>query len=413
MSEGLGGYGRLLADPAARWFSTAGLLGRMQISMTGLSTVLLISIVTGSFTRAGLVTAAATLTGAAITPFWGRSIDRIGQARVLVLTALLFTLGAGVLIVTVLERWPLWTTLAAAVLSGTGISQAGNAVRARWAHRLSDPAQRDVAFALEAVVDELIFITGPLLVTFACTTVHPALGLVIAAALTLGGSVWLASQRRTEPPVHQVGADELRERLPGRRLAPVVVCCLALGVVFGGMEVAIVAYAGERGILSGTGLFTMAWALGSLVAGAVTGGIAWKAPPGRRFRIGTLALAVSLAPLPFLSWPGVSPWVMGVVLVLSGFAIAPTLIASVAVVQGGVPASRLTEALGWTQTGLAAGIAVGGAVVGRTVDVWHAFGAFVALALAGVVLVAGSLSVPAAGRPSADEPAVAPEPEPS
>ncbi|WP_220484039.1 hypothetical protein, partial [Microlunatus kandeliicorticis] len=62
---------------------------------------------------------------------------------------------------------------------------------------------------------------------------------------------------------------------------------------------------------------------------------------------------------------------------------------------------------------LAAGIAVGGAVVGRTVDVWHAFGAFVALALAGVVLVAGSLSVPAAGRPSADEPAVAPEPEPS
>ena len=107
MVAGLGAYGRVLADPSARAFSFAGLIARLPLSMTGLGIVLLISIVTGSFGRAGLVTAVGTIAGAVAAPAWGRLIDRVGQARVLVTATLINNASLAVLIISVLQDWPL------------------------------------------------------------------------------------------------------------------------------------------------------------------------------------------------------------------------------------------------------------------------------------------------------------------
>ena len=92
----------------------------------------------------------------------------------------------------------------------------------------------------------------------------------------------------------------------------------------------------------------MVWAFGSLLAGVVTGGIAWRAAPATRFRIGATALAAVAAAAAVRRQPA-SP--VAVLLLVSGLAIAPTLIASVAVIEASVPQSRLTEALSWTITG--------------------------------------------------------------
>ncbi len=54
MAVGLGAYRQVLSDPQARAFSIAGVIARMPLSMTGLGIVLLISLETGSFGRAGL-----------------------------------------------------------------------------------------------------------------------------------------------------------------------------------------------------------------------------------------------------------------------------------------------------------------------------------------------------------------------
>jgi MFS family permease len=128
-------------------------------------------------------------------------------------------------------------------------------------------------------------------------------------------------------------------------------------MVFGGMEVNVVAFAKEAGVLRYAGLILMAWAFGSLVAGAVSGAITWRASPAKRFRVGASLLALSLLPLPFVG----HPVVLALLLTLSGIAIAPTLIASVAVTQSSVDQNRLTEALAWISTGMAAGVAIGAA----------------------------------------------------
>jgi predicted MFS family arabinose efflux permease len=163
----------------------------------------------------------------------------------------------------------------------------------------------------------------------------------------------------------------------------------ALGMVFGGMEVNVVAFAKEAGVLPYAGLILIAWSFGSLVAGAVTGAIIWRTSPARRFRVGATVLALSLLPLPFVDHPlGVA-----LLLILSGMAIAPTLIASVGVIQSAVDQSRLTEALAWNSTGMVAGVAVGAAAVGFVIDSSGAQAGFVAVAIAGLMLTVSALFV--------------------
>lgn len=388
-----GAYGEVLADPVARRFTFAGLLARLPLSMTGLGIVLLISLTTGSFGRAGLVTACATLTAAVVLPWWGRRIDRIGQARVLTVAAILAAVGLTAVTLTVLFGLPLWLTCLAAVVAGLGATSAGSAVRARWTYRLrdADPRLLNTAYALEAVFDEVVFIVGPVLVTFLATTLHPAFALGVVVVLGLVGALTLAVQRGSEPPLTRASAEAHRTagRLSLGFLVPIMIACAALGALFGGMEVVVVAFAREHGILPYSGTILMVWATGSLIAGVIAGTIHWKASPERRFRIGAVLLAASVVPLLFVD----HPVAVAGLLLLSGLAVAPTLIASVALTQSRVPAARLTEALGWTSMGMATGVALGAAVLGRVIDTYGAAGGFTAMVGVALLLVGSVMAI--------------------
>jgi MFS family permease len=403
MAAGLGAYRQVLSDARVRAYTLAGFVARLPLSMTGMGIVLLVSLETGSFGRAGLVTGVATVVGAATAPVWGRIIDRVGQARVLVLAGMIQNLGLALLIASVWLGAPFPVTLATAVAVGAGFSLAGSCVRARWSHRLGKSPLLDTAFAVEAVLDEVVFVVGPVLVTFLATTFHPTVGLGVSAVIGLTGALTLAAQRSTQPPIVPRAAHEAHNhRLPVRFLLPVTLACGALGVIFGGMEVAVVAFATKSRVLPYTGTILMCWAAGSLLAGLVTGTISWRVMPARRLRVGSGGLALSLVPLPFVDRPAV----LAGLLALSGMAIAPTLIASVAATQQAVPASRLTEALSWNSTGIAAGLALGAAVVGQLVDYGGAQAGFVGVVGAGVALMIGAAFV-RSHRPA--EPSVSPD----
>jgi MFS family permease len=337
----------------------------MPLSMTGLGIVLLVSAQTGSFGRAGLIVAASTVTGAVTQPWWGRLIDRLGQARVLVTAGLVCNVSLSLLVTSVLLDLPLLVALAAAVGTGAGFTSAGSCVRSRWSYRLDGSPLLGTAFALETVVDECVYIIGPVLVTVLATVVHPAAGLAVCVLLGLAGALALAQLRDTEPPVGTTAESlAVTPLLPRSLLVPVVLASASLGAIFGGMELVVVAFATDAGAPAYAGISLTAWATTSLLAGVLTGTISWKASPVRRFQNGACLLAASMIPLPFADRPAV---VTGLLL-LSGFAVAPTLIALVALAQAAVPASRLNEALGWASMGTTTGVAIGAAGLGYVVD---------------------------------------------
>jgi MFS family permease len=105
-------YLRVLASPGALRFSAAGFLGRMQIPMFGLGTVLLISSLTGRYGLAGTVAAAGAAGYALVSPLVARLADRFGQRAVLRPLMLVFTAAAAALIGGAQARAPAWTLLA-------------------------------------------------------------------------------------------------------------------------------------------------------------------------------------------------------------------------------------------------------------------------------------------------------------
>jgi predicted MFS family arabinose efflux permease len=224
-------------------------------------------------------------------------------------------------------------------------------------------------------------------------------GLGCAVVTGVAGTAVLVSQKRTEPPA----GGRTGRRSPGSMhwavLGPMTACAFMMGAMFGGAEVATVAFADEHGATTLSGLMLAIWALGSLLSGVVTGAVRLRGSNRTRFRWGLLALAVLLFPLPFVD--GFVP--LAVVLFLAGFAISPTLIAAVATIEEMVPANRITEGITLFTTGLGAGVAPGAAAVGVVVDAAGASASYwvtSGTAVAGAAIAFGTafVSTPSARR---------------
>jgi predicted MFS family arabinose efflux permease len=378
-------YRRVLSVPGAWQFSAAGFFGRLPIAMVSLGIVLLVSAEAGSYGLAGTVVSAYLIANAALAIVHGRLVDRFGQHRVLPAVETLFVVALALLMWSVEDDWHPLVVHALAAVAGGSLPQIGACVRARWSHVLDDTASVQTAYAFESVVDEALFVTGPTVVTLLATAWDPVAGLVVAMACGLGGVLWLSAQRSTEPPDHRqrasAGADTVKAPMPWRVVAPLVVVCVSLGAVFGSTEVITVAFAEEQGAKALAGPLLGIWALGSLLAGLVTGAIAWRSGPEVRVRWGILALGLTLVPLGFVG----SLWVMAGLLLLGGMAIAPTLIATLAVTERSVPRSRLTEGMAILHTGMGVGIAPGAALGGLMIDAYGASPAYAVPAVAGLL----------------------------
>jgi len=387
----LSSYRSVLSRPGALRFSAAGLVGRLPLSMAGLGMLLLVQAETGSYGVGGSVSAAYMVANAVAALPMGRLVDAQGQGRVLALGSLVFGAAMVMLVVTVQAGWPSSSWYAAAAVAGAALPPIDACVRTRWAHVLDRSDEIETAYAFEAVVDESVFMAGPILVTLLGTLVDPVAGIAAAVVAGVGGSLAFAVQRGTAPPAHPRDRTAgPRIPMPWRTLSPLTVVCVALGLMFGATEVITVAFADEHGNKSAAGVLLATWALGSLLAGAVTGAISFRRGLTQRVRWGALGLVLAMAPLALVGSIGL----MGALMLVGGLAIAPTLIATTAMIEQVTPTARLTEGMALLQTGLVAGVAPGAALAGITVDHAGASPAYLVPLGAAVLAVAAARALP-------------------
>lgn len=376
-------YRDVLRRPGAMTFSAAGLVARLPISMVTLAIVLLVEDRSGSYGLAGSVSAAYMVATAVSSPVVARTIDRWGQRRVLVPCFAAFAMALGGMVLAVERDWPVPLPHLLAALAGVSYPPIGACVRSRWTHLLGQGPALHTAFSVEAVVDETIFIVGPVLVTVLATQVHPMAGVGSVGLCALVGGWWFTSLRRSEPPV-DAGRDAGARRPPleWRWLLPMVGVSICLGALFGSIEVVTVAFADEHDRAGVTGLLLAAYALGSLIAGVITGLLSGDdASTLRRYRFGATAMAAAMLPLPFLD----SLVMLGAVLFVGGFAVSPTLVAVVSLVEANVPPVRLTEGITWVMTGVGLGIAPGAAIAGALIDGFGASPAYWVPVVSGIL----------------------------
>jgi MFS family permease len=392
-------YARLFAVPGSPAFSFAGWLARLPMPILGLGAVLLVEGETGSYGLAGAVAGTLALVSSLASPQWARAMDRRGQGVVLQVAFTGYLVVGVAFVVAVVLGAPQWSWFVLAGLTGACGPNVGSVVRARWADAL-DPEGRQTAFAFESVVDEVVFVVGPPLVTLLATLINPPVGFLTGVVIGFCGGMWLSRLRDTEPSVQPAAADGGRRpsAVLNSTVLLVAVVYLAVGSVFGAMDVVVVAYAEAEGAPAMAGVALAVYAGGSLVAGLVYGIARLPGSLAARY-VGCAVFFAIAAQLLFAVDSLVSLVAVGF---LAGLAIAPVLVSGMSLVESRIPRSALTEALTWVVTGLTLGVTVGSAVAGSAVDRWGAETAFavtaLSAALAGVLALA--CADQARGRPN-------------
>ena len=361
-------YASVLRVPGAAAFCAAATLARLPMAMVTLGSVLLLTGLGRSFTLAGLVAGAFAVSQAVGSPYLGRLTDRFGQTRVLAPQACVHVVLL-VLLVTATRG-----AVAGALLVGLGgaigltMPQVGALSRARWTRLLDGDPRLETALALEAVVEEGVFVTGPAVVALAVAATGPSGGLLLAAALTVGGVGLFLAQRRTEPAPLPAPADGVPHpsALRSPALVVLVVVFACMGAFFGFVEVAVAGLAAASGSPGAAGAVLALWTTGSLVAGLAYGARRWLTPMPVRFALSSVWLAVGAVVVAAVA--GLGLVALTAVLVVAGSANALVIVTGNTIVPDVVPAAATTEAYTWLMVVIFAGSAVGTSVGGAVVD---------------------------------------------
>ncbi|MFB7464950.1 MFS transporter [Streptomyces sp. NPDC056224] len=378
-------YRAIFAAPGSKAFSAAGLIGRLPISMVGVGILTMISEITGRYAMASALTGTLALAAAVLGPQVSRLVDQYGQRRVLRPATAVSVASVAVLLVAAASGWPDWTLFVCAAIAGC-VPSVGSMVRARWTviYRES-PRELHTAYSFESVIDEVCFIFGPIIAIMLSTVWFPEAGPLIAAVCLFAGVWLLTAQCATEPAPHP--RDEHTDRTSALRspgLQVLTATFVATGSIFGSIDVSTLAFAEEQGHKPYASYVLAIWALGSCIAGIVFGLLHLKGRTEHRWVLGICAMAVSMIPLllagnlPFLA----------VALFVSGLAIAPTMITTMALIEAHVPRAKLTEGMTWISTGLAVGVAIGSSVTGLVIDAAGAQRGYVVSIASGVAAAA-------------------------
>lgn len=358
-------YGAVLSAPgAARLFASA-LVARLPQGMSSLAILLLVRSTTHSYAAAGVAVGGFALATAACAPLIGRLVDRFGRARVLlpfacgqacvyVLLVVGAQAGAGVVVLVVLSS-----------LCGALLPPIAPAVRALLREVFEDRAVLETAYALESILQETVWIAGPLIVALVIAVTSPEAAVaMLGAVCIIGTCLFLRSPAVRSSSTSRGAGVERVSALASPELRALLGPVALTGVALGGVEVGLPSLALHAGSRPASGLLLALWSLGSMAGGLWYGARVWRSPLSTRYQLLLVGLLVCTAPL--IAARSIAAGI--VCSVLAGLAIAPVFSCQYALVGRAVTQGSETEAFTWVSAaligGLAAGSAIGGAVIG-------------------------------------------------
>ncbi|MFL6219650.1 MAG: MFS transporter [Actinomycetes bacterium] len=363
-------YLAVLRLPHARPLLLASLVGRLANATGPLSVVLVVQEQTGSLAQAGAASAAIAQARGLLAPVRGRLVDRYGQRRCLAPMALGFAAALAGLVTTA-GPGPaaVATTIALAAAAGAVAPPLGASMRALWVSLVGQGPRLQTAYALDAVLDELLFVVGPLLAGGLATLYRPAAGVLATAGLALTGTLGFVASPVSRAQAGRPAAVGGRAGWAGAMAAPglrtLVLSLTGVGAAIGIWEIGLVGAAREAGSPEAASISLAAWAAASGVGGLWYGSRTWRRPAGQRY----LALLALLVLAGAIMAAAGSPVAMGAVVVLVGAVLAPLESSAYLLAAELAPAGTLTESGTWLNTAInvtaAAGLVVAGALVDR------------------------------------------------
>jgi MFS family permease len=411
----VGSYRTVLRLPGVTRLLVFAVLARMPQAASGVVlTLYVVGALRQGYGAAGLVVTAATVGMAVSGPWRGRAVDRYGLRRALLPSVIGSAISWGIA--------PLvgFVPLLVVALAGGLLSVPVFGVVRQSLSVLVPPAHRRTAYALDSMSTEISYLIGPTAGVLLATRLSATVALVAvgtgAVACGLGLMLVDPPVRSTEGPGPAGGglagpARELAGAGPATALAgepavpvgpvarphwytpdllAVLAAALAAGLVLAGTDVGVVAQLRAAGALAVTGLVFLAWSAGSMIGGAIYGGMRRDVPPT------VLLLALAVLTVPVGAAP--SPALLAVTILPAAALCAPLISATTEAVSRLVPERFRGEAMGWHGSALTVGSALGAPLSGVAVDAVAPWAGFVAVGAVGGLLAGIGLILLRGGR---------------
>ncbi|WP_066042509.1 MFS transporter [Herbiconiux solani] len=374
-------YTELLKTRGVARIIAAQLTARFPNGMLSLAFLLHIEHTYDSYGVAGLVLAALSIGQAIAGPLTSRLMGVWGMRPVILLAMIVCALS-----ITSIALFPLGIAadMGIALIAGLSTPPIQPAVRTIYP-KMVNSKQLTPLFSLDASAQEIIWVLGPVVITFVSIQIGTVWGILLAVAFLVGGGIWFL----TSPELGRVRIPRSKRKLGAVLKKPPVLLATVVGFLLvatcAAIEAGVVSTFGEGG--AEAGLVLALFAVGSLVGGLSFGHrpiSPWSL--ARRMAIVFVGTAVAAASL--------NVWWLAITLFIAGVGIAPALAVMFAIVSTSVRFSDTAEAYGWVGTGQLIGAAVGSALAGFLIDGIGAIGAFY---VAGALALLGFL-VPLLGR---------------
>lgn len=361
-ARGVARYRELFGNPYAAALLAWSIVARVPNGMAALSLILLVRGTGAGYGEAGLVAAAYAAAVAIGAPYGGRQIDRRGARLVLRRRMVLFSSLFGLVALLGAVEAPIAAIAVAAAAAGLTVAPVSSVLRSIWP-TVAGPDGATTAYALDAALQEIIFVGGPLLVAI-LAAIDPVAAVAGAAVLSAIGT--FAFSRL--PPVRDAGPADQRHSARLGALSAVGVRTLALlslwlGLGFGSAEIAVPAFAEAEGNRALAGVALAGFSAGSLVGGLLAG-LRPSRDERRRIIVGTAALAGLMA-LPLVAG---SIGSLMLLLFVAGLPIAPVVAAVYGQIGRVAAAGSVAEAFSWFGTSVSVGIAGGSVAGGWLID---------------------------------------------
>ena len=395
-------YRALFAQPVLRRLAVADVCARLPQGMVTI-TLLLVAAQHASMTVAGLVVAGYTLGQAVTAPLRGRLADRRGLIPVATVCGIGYALALLALLISALSRGPAGMLIGTAALAGLLNPPLSPGLRSLWSTH-AGARLRQTAFALDAAVFDLAYITGPVLASALATGIVPAAALGVMLALT--GAAVVAIGRQSRRPDSPPDKRSLLGPLRSSALRELLVTAALANAALSATEVALTAYVRHHHALWASGPLLAEVSIGSIL-GSLLLGARGSAAGSHQYRRLPRLLAGYACGLAVLTAAGLYAPLLAVAAPLAGLCLGPTLATLFGAAASAAPRGGGTETQSWINSimnaGAAAGAALAGLAAGRPI-LALALAAAAAAAAAASAAITTALRRPRPARPRPDTP---------
>ncbi|HEX6525750.1 MAG TPA: MFS transporter [Streptosporangiaceae bacterium] len=363
-------YRAVLRTPHACGAFAASLVGRLCYGIVSLSLILTLTAGGRNYGFAGLVMALFGLAVVLMSPFRAWMVDRHGPRRslppmaagfaaVLVAMALIpARSGADDVAIAVL-----------AVAAGACAPPLGVVMRTLWSTLIDDRSLLQTAYSLDGVVEELLYVAGPVITGVITIVAKPAIGLLITAGLAVAGTgLFLRSPALGRPK----GATRPSSRTPdaasaepgsGRAILALALATGSIGLCLGGLGLVIVAFSQARHDFAAVAWIEAALSAGSALGGLDYGAMAWRI--SARHRLVLLAAGLAVILLPAALSPDLP--VLALLVGLAGMLVSPALATAYVLADSLASPQARNRAGNWVNSGYNAGSSAGSLLSGQLV----------------------------------------------